>query len=150
MEISMSILAREPWQAARHAALRRLLRTQREAWRERRRSLREQPPWEAIAVADDEERATQQREVELDIALLEMQFAQLREIEAAVRRLETGGYGRCLDCAGPMPPSRLYARPFAARYRACQEAHEGARRTKSSPSGPSADPVRQSGSGGVR
>ncbi len=92
--------------------------------REQRRSLREAPPLETIVVADEEERAAQELEVGLDIALLEMRSRQVREIVDALRRIETGGYGRCVDCGEPILASRLSARPFAVRCRDCQEALE--------------------------
>jgi hypothetical protein len=39
--------------------------------------------------------------------------------------MEAGAYGRCVDCRQPIVASRLHARPFAVRCRACQEAVEG-------------------------
>ena len=108
-----------------HAALHGLLRAQQEALREQRRSLREGQPLETIVVADEEERAAHELEVELDIALLEIRSQQVREIENALRRIESGGYGRCIDCGESILAARLHARPFAVRCRACQEALEG-------------------------
>jgi DnaK suppressor protein len=122
MDTSIDI-ARSSW-PGRHAALHGLLRAQQEALREQRRSLRE-APLEAVVVADDEERAAQEHEVGLDIALLEIRSRQVREIEDALRRVETGGYGLCVDCGEPIVASRLHARPFAVRCRACQEVLEG-------------------------
>ncbi|HSD65661.1 MAG TPA: TraR/DksA family transcriptional regulator [Vicinamibacteria bacterium] len=112
-----------PW-PGRHAALHRLLLAQQEVLREQRRSLRETPPLETIVGADDEERAAQEFEVGLDIALLEMRSRQVQEIETALHRLEAGSFGRCVDCDQPIVASRLLARPFAVRCRACQEALE--------------------------
>jgi RNA polymerase-binding transcription factor len=106
------------------AALLRLLRAQQEVLREHRRWLREAPPLESVVGADDEERAAQEFEAGLDIALLEMRARQCQEIETALHLLESGSYGRCIDCEEPILPSRLLARPFAVRCRACQEALE--------------------------
>ncbi len=106
------------------AALLRLLQAQQEVLREHRRSLREAPPLESVVGADDEERAAQEFEAGLDIALLEMRARQCQEIEAALLLLESGTYGRCVDCDGPILPPRLLARPFAVRCRSCQEALE--------------------------
>lgn len=47
-----------------------------------------------------------------------------REIEAALVRLETGAYGRCVDCGEPIEPRRLRAVPWAARCLGCQSAAE--------------------------
>ena len=106
------------------AALLRLLEAQQEVLREHRRSLREAPPLESVVGADDEERAAQEFEAGLDIALLEMRARQCQEIETALHLLESGTYGRCMDCEEPILPSRLLARPFAVRCRNCQETLE--------------------------
>ena len=106
------------------AALLRLLQAQQEVLRQHRRSLREAPPLESVVGADDEERAAQEFEAGLDIALLEMRARQCQEIETALRLLESGTYGLCMDCDEPIVPSRLLARPFAVRCRNCQEALE--------------------------
>jgi RNA polymerase-binding protein DksA len=106
------------------AALLRLLQTQQEVLREHRRSLRETPPLESVVGADDEERAAQEFEAGLDIALLEMRARQCQEIETALHLLASGTYGRCIDCDEPILPSRLLARPFAVRCRDCQDVLE--------------------------
>jgi DnaK suppressor protein len=116
---------RDPWPAASHADLRRLLTAQREVLREQRRSLRETMPWETLAVADEEERAAQEFEVGMDIALLEMRARQVQEMEAAVHLLESGEYGRCIDCGEAIQASRLRAHPFAVRCCTCQQTVEG-------------------------
>jgi DnaK suppressor protein len=125
MATSTRMASRDSW-PQRHAALDRLLRAQLEVLRERRRSLREAPPTETIVGADEEERAAQELEIGLDIALLEMRSRQVQEIETALHLLEAGGYGRCVDCGEPILASRLHARPFAVRCRTCQEELEGA------------------------
>lgn len=106
------------------AALLGLLQAQQAVLREHRRSLREAPPLESVVGADDEERAAQEFEAGLDIALLEMRARQVQEIETALRLLESGTYGRCVDCEETILPSRLLARPFAVRCRDCQETLE--------------------------
>jgi DnaK suppressor protein len=106
------------------AALLRLLEAQQEVLREHRRSLREAPPLESVVGADDEERAAQEFEAGLGIALLEMRARQCQEIETALHLLESGTYGRCIDCDEAILPSRLLARPFAVRCRDCQESFE--------------------------
>jgi RNA polymerase-binding protein DksA len=106
------------------AALLRLLEAQQEVLREHRRTLREAPPLESVVGADDEERAAQEFEAGLDLALLEMRARQCQEIETALHMLESGTYGQCIDCDDPILTSRLLARPFAVRCRNCQEAFE--------------------------
>ena len=47
-----------------------------------------------------------------------------QEIRMALRRLEAGDYGLCLDCEEPIAPKRLQVVPWAERCVICQEAHE--------------------------
>ncbi len=46
----------------------------------------------------------------------------------ALRRLEEGSYGTCLDCGGPVPEGRLEAKPEAARCLTCQAKRDRLRR----------------------
>lgn len=46
---------------------------------------------------------------------------ELDEIEAALRRIEEGTYGECVDCGEDIPRARLDATPAAARCVPCQE-----------------------------
>ena len=41
--------------------------------------------------------------------------ALLTEVEAALKRIEDGTYGRCVDCGKVIPEKRLEAIPWAAR-----------------------------------
>jgi DnaK suppressor protein len=45
----------------------------------------------------------------------------LREVEAAVRRIEQGTYGVCHECEEPISPKRLDALPWAKYCVTCQE-----------------------------
>ncbi len=49
---------------------------------------------------------------------------ELRRIEAALRRLEGGAYGDCLDCGEPIAPARLEANPTVTLCVACASARE--------------------------
>ncbi|WP_285774157.1 TraR/DksA C4-type zinc finger protein [Microtetraspora sp. NBRC 13810] len=57
-------------------------------------------------------------------AMLDAATTQLKAITEALRRLEEGRYGRCVDCAKPVPEGRLEARPEAARCVQCQASRE--------------------------
>ncbi|MBI4441807.1 MAG: TraR/DksA family transcriptional regulator [Acidobacteria bacterium] len=46
---------------------------------------------------------------------------QLRQLESAIDRLESGDYGTCVDCGAPIPAKRLRAIPWAVYCVACQE-----------------------------
>jgi RNA polymerase-binding transcription factor DksA len=49
---------------------------------------------------------------------------ELRDIEAARRRLDDGSYGVCTDCGVDIGFERLHAEPEAARCIDCQRRHE--------------------------
>ncbi|MEZ0074487.1 TraR/DksA family transcriptional regulator [Planotetraspora sp. GP83] len=53
-------------------------------------------------------------------AILDVASRQRTAVLAALKRLEDGGYGRCVDCGRPVPEGRLEARPEAARCVQCQ------------------------------
>jgi DnaK suppressor protein len=48
-------------------------------------------------------------------------------IERALRRLDRGDYGVCLDCGEPIPIQRLLVQPAAELCVSCQHAHESSR-----------------------
>jgi RNA polymerase-binding protein DksA len=47
-------------------------------------------------------------------SLLEQSERHVREIRAALERIEAGSYGACQSCGEPIAAGRLEARPFAA------------------------------------
>jgi len=60
-------------------------------------------------------------EREMEFALDARETDELRMVDAALRRIEAGSYGQCLDCCVEIPAARLHAAPEAARCIACQE-----------------------------
>ena len=66
-----------------------------------------------IAVQDD-----------LQFALIELKAETAKKIDVALRRLEDGTYGLCLECGDEIAQPRLRALPFAARCKDCEEAIE--------------------------
>ena len=71
--------------------------------------------------AEELERRLRACERELAMQNLEHQSARLRETRAALRRIEAGTYGICLECEEPINPKRLTAVPAAALCIRCQE-----------------------------
>jgi DnaK suppressor protein len=72
--------------------------------------------------ADDEhdpEGATVAFERQQVAALLESARRRLAEVEAALERRASGGYGVCEVCGRPIPAERLAARPSARTCVAC-------------------------------
>ena len=72
--------------------------------------------------ADDEhdpEGATIAFERQQVVALLDAARRRLADVEAALERRQTGGYGVCEVCGRPIPAERLAARPSARTCVAC-------------------------------
>ncbi|MGY1755075.1 TraR/DksA family transcriptional regulator [Blastococcus sp. SYSU D01042] len=61
----------------------------------------------------DPEGATIAFERQQVAALLEQARRRLADVDAAVTAVESGTYGRCETCGGPIAPERLAARPTA-------------------------------------
>ncbi|ALK97888.1 hypothetical protein AB595_24610 [Massilia sp. WF1] len=57
----------------------------------------------------------------------------LHEIDAAIGRLESGGYGICVSCGRDIPEARLLATPTVQTCVACQELIEKEQRTGRGP-----------------
>lgn len=57
------------------------------------------------------------REVQRDVD-------ELRQVQAALRRLDAGAYGDCVDCGEPIAFERLRVHPAAERCAACQMVFE--------------------------
>jgi RNA polymerase-binding protein DksA len=74
---------------------------------------------ETTPTNDDDDRATEQEEVEVLEALGDAGAAELKSIEAALQRIEEGTFGRCAKCGAPMPEERLEAVPHAALCMNC-------------------------------
>jgi DnaK suppressor protein len=53
-------------------------------------------------------------------------FARLQLIKKAIEAIDTGQYGECTRCEGPINDKRLEAVPWAAMCIACQEEAEAA------------------------
>jgi DnaK suppressor protein len=61
---------------------------------------------------------------EIGFALIQMKAETLNRIDAALRRLEDRTYGDCFECGEEIAEPRLWALPFAARCKDCEEVHE--------------------------
>ena len=61
---------------------------------------------------------------ELTLSLRGSEKDALDQIEAAIRRIEDGGYGWCEECGGKIPESRLAAIPYAAQCVRCASQRE--------------------------
>ncbi len=61
---------------------------------------------------------------------LDRETALLHDIRAALRRIDDGEYGICLNCGEDINPKRLAAVPWAPLCIRCQEAADGVRRSR--------------------
>jgi len=61
---------------------------------------------------------------ELTLSLLGSEKDALDQIEVAIQRIEDGNYGRCEECGGKIPESRLAAIPYAAQCVRCASQRE--------------------------
>lgn len=72
-------------------------------------------------VLDQMQRAPER---EMAIGNLERESVQLREVRGALRRLQAGTFGTCVDCEEKIGMKRLSALPWSALCLACREASE--------------------------
>ena len=86
---------------------------------------------EVIAVNSSAEMLDQiQHASERDMAIgnLERDSARLREVRTALRRIQLGTFGTCLDCQEEISLKRLAAVPWTALCLLCREAADGSRK----------------------
>jgi DnaK suppressor protein len=58
---------------------------------------------------------------DLEFALDARESAEIDEVDAALKRIEAGTYGVCIDCGMPIAAARLHVAPEAPRCITCQE-----------------------------
>lgn len=63
-------------------------------------------------------------ERELDMTIEENERELLKEVRAAIDRIEAGTYGTCARCSADIPVERLEAVPTASLCITCKEAEE--------------------------
>jgi DnaK suppressor protein len=79
---------------------------------------------EALAIetsADEFDRIQQAQERDFAMGALDRESLRLREIRAALERMESGSFGICLNCEEEIAAKRLAAVPWAALCIVCQE-----------------------------
>jgi DnaK suppressor protein len=60
-------------------------------------------------------------ERDLAIRNVDRESTLLRDVKAAVRRMNDGSFGTCIECESPISPKRLAAVPWASRCIQCQD-----------------------------
>lgn len=61
---------------------------------------------------------------DLSAARLDHELRQLKDLDAATKRIDGEDFGICEDCGAAIPAARLVANPAATRCTACQSVHE--------------------------
>ena len=78
----------------------------------------------AGATPDSGDEAVADLIADVDQAEVTRDLGELRELEAARKRLADGSYGICVDCGADIGLARLRAQPGALRCVECQQRHE--------------------------
>jgi DnaK suppressor protein len=76
--------------------------------------------------ADEQDVAEADTRSDIDLAVIQMKAETVARIDAALRRLDQGGHGDCVECGEKISIERLTALPFALRCRDCEESREKA------------------------
>ncbi len=82
---------------------------------------------EALAIetsADELDRIQQAQERDYAMGAIDRDSLRLREIRAALERIDDGSFGICLNCEEEIAAKRLAAVPWTALCIVCQEAAE--------------------------
>ena len=75
-------------------------------------------------VADRKDDASRDQQSELANRQEQHERDEMKQVQAALHRLDAGIYGDCADCGEPIAFARLLAQPAAERCAACQVARE--------------------------
>jgi DnaK suppressor protein len=78
----------------------------------------------ADRVRDLEDESVADLIFDLDLAEIDRDIEELRDVEAALERIKEDAYGVCVNCQGAIPYERLTAYPTAKRDLRCQTIHE--------------------------
>jgi RNA polymerase-binding transcription factor DksA len=78
----------------------------------------------ATNVADSAELAIADVIGDVYLAEIDRDVRELRDVEGALKRIDEGTYGLCVDCSQAIDPMRLGFSPHAARCLHCQESAE--------------------------
>ena len=79
---------------------------------------------DTVALADLADRATSESDRALELRTRDRQRKLIAKIDDAVRRIEDGSYGYCVETGEPISLARLDARPTATLSLEAQERHE--------------------------
>ena len=75
-------------------------------------------------VHDKQEESLSEMLTEINLAMMSQHQHELKNLERALKRMDDGDYGYCIDCDEPIALARLQAYPTAVRCISCQAKHE--------------------------
>jgi RNA polymerase-binding protein DksA len=75
-------------------------------------------------VRDTGDDAVADVQADVDHAMVARDIQEIRDVDGALKRIETGDFGTCIDCSAPIEPERLVAYPTAKRCFPCQVQRE--------------------------
>jgi RNA polymerase-binding transcription factor DksA len=78
----------------------------------------------ADRIADSGEQSFADLLTDVNLAEIDRDVMEVRDIESALLRLAQGAYGVCVSCEEPIQPHRLERNPAVARCVKCQQAFE--------------------------
>jgi len=110
--------------ALEHGMRARLATLRREIAQALRQSGRPEVSSLANHLEETDDEAVADLENAIEVAAIERDVAELRELEAALARLESPEYGICVDCATAIPFARLAVQPATLRCVRCQSVIE--------------------------
>jgi DnaK suppressor protein len=76
--------------------------------------------------ADEQDAAVADQRSDIDLAVLQMKAETVARIDSALRRVDQGTFGNCVECGEKISVERLAALPFALRCRVCEQSRERA------------------------
>lgn len=114
--------------------LERARQLREELQRTRAKSVEESPGQVAERARDPEDDSFATLVVDTNLSEMERDADELRMIDSALQRIDTGTYGNCVDCDQPIPIARLRAEPTAERCVQCQELFEKTHASARTPS----------------
>jgi DnaK suppressor protein len=75
-------------------------------------------------VSDVGERSVDDFQRDMDVAVVTQEVNELRTINAALKRMDSGDYGICVECGTEIAPERLDINPAVERCIDCQTRYE--------------------------
>ena len=74
--------------------------------------------------ADPNDRASVESDRTFDLRLRDRDRRLVQKVREALERIETGAYGTCEECGGPIGEERLLARPVTTQCLECKQEAE--------------------------